>query len=278
MNPDQFHKWLEHPTAMADDDIAALQQLVIDEPWNSAAQILLAIGLNKKQISGFDAQLHKASVYAGSRTHLFRLISQPEPAVIHPEKDPEQAAVEQLVEEDTLVEAIPDEVIGGEISTDEPPKQDVPELDTITEQVVIDAVSRSIEQEVLEDVGTEPEREETEGLSNFSSWLLQRSETIGYETSFAAPVGDPADEGDLIDRFIKKDPKIRRKEIDEVKNNELARQSVQEDESLVTETMARIYEQQGKIDRAKRAYELLSLKYPEKSVYFADRIKRLSKK
>nr|WP_319511655.1 tetratricopeptide repeat protein [uncultured Draconibacterium sp.] len=52
-------------------------------------------------------------------------------------------------------------------------------------------------------------------------------------------------------------------------------ESVKEDEELVTETLASIYFQQKNFDKALEAYKKLSLKYPEKSVYFAGRIEEI---
>jgi hypothetical protein len=40
----------------------------------------------------------------------------------------------------------------------------------------------------------------------------------------------------------------------------------------MTETLARVYLEQKKYQRAIQAYEILILKYPEKSSFFADRI------
>jgi hypothetical protein len=40
----------------------------------------------------------------------------------------------------------------------------------------------------------------------------------------------------------------------------------------MTETLARVYLEQHKYDKAIQAYEILILKYPEKSSFFADRI------
>lgn len=47
------------------------------------------------------------------------------------------------------------------------------------------------------------------------------------------------------------------------------------DPALVTETLARLYEAQRKYGRAIRAYEILTLKFPEKSDFFAARINYL---
>jgi hypothetical protein len=44
---------------------------------------------------------------------------------------------------------------------------------------------------------------------------------------------------------------------------------------LMTETLAKVYLEQKKFENAIQAYRILSLKYPEKSGFFADQIKRI---
>ncbi len=51
--------------------------------------------------------------------------------------------------------------------------------------------------------------------------------------------------------------------------------SIGPDDSLVTETMAHLFEIQGAIDDAIRCYQILMKKNPEKRRYFAERIKSL---
>ncbi|WP_163709209.1 hypothetical protein [Mangrovibacterium lignilyticum] len=50
-----------------------------------------------------------------------------------------------------------------------------------------------------------------------------------------------------------------------------------ESPEFVTETLAKIYTQQGMYKQAILAYEKLSLKYPEKNIYFAGRIEEVKK-
>ena len=50
-----------------------------------------------------------------------------------------------------------------------------------------------------------------------------------------------------------------------------------EEGRFVTETLAEIYFNQRVFDKAIKAYEILSLKYPEKSSFFADRIRAIKK-
>ncbi len=78
---------------------------------------------------------------------------------------------------------------------------------------------------------------------------------------------------DLIDKFIQNSPKIRPLEkgikftVPVSKNKH--------DAALMTETLAKVYLEQKKYENAMQAYRILSLKYPEKSGFFADQIKRI---
>ena len=80
----------------------------------------------------------------------------------------------------------------------------------------------------------------------------------------------------LIDAFLAKgDVRIGPIRDSLETTEEWAKQGLVEDPSLVTETMAKLYAQQGQMGRARKAYKLLALKYPEKSVYFAAQLKKL---
>ena len=123
--------------------------------------------------------------------------------------------------------------------------------------------------------------------SRLPSAVLKRSAEQIEEVMGGADVA-PAESGEggleqqaaLIDLFIRNEPTIGpiRPEAEHASVKELAKESLVEDASLITETMARIYAQQGQIGRARRAYKLLALKYPEKSVYFAAQSKKLGRK
>lgn len=83
----------------------------------------------------------------------------------------------------------------------------------------------------------------------------------------------------LIDKIIESDPgKIRMNKDKFYTATQDAKQSLLENEHLVTETLAKIYALQGNISKAIRAYEILSLKFPQKSAYFASLIEKLKTK
>ena len=83
----------------------------------------------------------------------------------------------------------------------------------------------------------------------------------------------PLDKFDIIDRFIENNPKITPVDKGEKVQVEVPKNKV--DKSLMTETLAKVYLEQKKYSKAIKAYEILSLKYPEKSGFFADQIKRV---
>lgn len=83
---------------------------------------------------------------------------------------------------------------------------------------------------------------------------------------------------DLIKAFSKKDIKMATiKEIEANQNKEnLAESSTQIKEELITESFAKLLVKQGKNQKAVEIYEKLSLKFPEKSAYFANLIQNLT--
>ncbi len=78
---------------------------------------------------------------------------------------------------------------------------------------------------------------------------------------------------DLIDKFLENKPKIiPSKDSGQVKTS-FSKKVIQD--GLMTETLARIYLEQHNYKKAIQSYKILSLKYPEKSGFFADQIKAI---
>ncbi len=84
------------------------------------------------------------------------------------------------------------------------------------------------------------------------------------------------DKYSLIDNFIANNPKIRPASKDTPPRN-LAKENQASTDELMTETLARVYLAQKNYKKAIQAYNILILKNPEKSGFFADQIRAIKK-
>ncbi len=120
------------------------------------------------------------------------------------------------------------------------------------------------------------------GSFSFTDWLKQvNSEEKAVDAE--APIKESEETEkqlsafELIDKFIRDEPKLTRQKTEFFSPVNMAKQSVAEDITFVSETLAKIYVLQGNYTKAIQAYENLRLKYPEKRLYFASQIKNLRK-
>ncbi len=80
----------------------------------------------------------------------------------------------------------------------------------------------------------------------------------------------------LIDKFIDNNPRIEpSREKSDKPNVDISKAYTEAEEGFITETLARIYIGQGYYSKAIDIYEKLSLKFPEKSTYFASQIEKV---
>ncbi|MCE3281103.1 MAG: hypothetical protein K0S44_3294 [Bacteroidetes bacterium] len=119
---------------------------------------------------------------------------------------------------------------------------------------------------------------------SFSDWLKHAKAAEKTENKTEEDKSAKTEKGtgslsdfDLIDKFIREEPRITRPKAEFFNPVNKAKQSVADDITFVSETLAKIYVLQGNYTKALDAYENLRLKYPEKRLYFAAQIKNLRK-
>lgn len=94
----------------------------------------------------------------------------------------------------------------------------------------------------------------------------------------AEPAKPAGRDFEIIESFIRNDPQITPPNAEQIDNENKAKKSAEDQNDLVSETLANIYIEQMLYDKAIDTYEKLSLKFPEKSRYFADLIQSIEKK
>lgn len=96
-------------------------------------------------------------------------------------------------------------------------------------------------------------------------------------TSRTVPFQVKRREDPILEKFIKEEPQIKPPGSQKLNTENKARKSAEDPNDLVSETLAHIYVDQMLFEKAIATYKKLSLKFPEKSTYFADQIRELKK-
>ena len=282
MQIQRLQELIQFPERVEASDREGLKAWSEKYPYAGAIAMLLArasaVGGHMEQ----EADLLKAATHGTYRQPLYDLL-------IKERLKAEAKAVEQWVEE------IPDEQEAAAAEDAAEEADPTPHLDPeapMEREALIAAIGRTIEREV-EPTAAEPTVQETQDLeriraaasSPFAAWLALRAAAVGFgEAGQGLPASSSStetqgmDANALIDRFIEQQPRIGKLREVEAPVEEWAKASVMEDPTLVTETMARIFAQQGQIGKARKAYRHLALTYPAKSTYFAAQLKKLNQR
>lgn len=280
MQIQRLQELIQFPERVDASDWEGLKAWSQKYPYAGAIAMLLArasaVGGHMEQ----EADLLKAATHGTFRQPLYDLL-------IKERLKAEAKAVEQWVEE----------LPGEDAGVDDPVEEvdPAPHLDPeapMEREALIAAIGRTIEREV-EPAAAEPTAQETQDMdriraaasSPFAAWLAQRAAAVGFGEAGQGLPGaitsaetEGLDANALIDRFIEQQPRIGKLREVEAPVEEWAKASVMEDPTLVTETMARIFAQQGQIGKARKAYRHLALTYPAKSTYFAAQLKKLNQR
>jgi hypothetical protein len=109
--------------------------------------------------------------------------------------------------------------------------------------------------------------------SNIAAQIETNGDYFGIDPTHAADGSSKSKQDEsIIDKFIREEPRIVPSKSEFYSPGNMARKSAQEHEDLISETLARIYAQQGNIAKAISTYERLALKLPQKKAYFASLI------
>ncbi len=294
--------------SISETEKSQLSDLAEEFPWSEPVQQAWLKALYQTQDSRFHKELERVAFISSDRKALYQIIYGQALKKTIEKVENELISLEagtfipewQKVEKTGLEKK--EQNSFTENKQLEEPEANVPEIPVgsalipeLVEQIKLTAADAIISKEILEDIEIKKEEIEKEekvspekpfhsgytSSDDFINWLILKASEIEYPSFERENYKKPKsgkDVNSLIDNFINKDPKITPGKSREYGLEDLAKESLVDNEEFVTETLAEIYASQGNFNKAKRAFELLSLKYPEKSIYFAARIKKLGKK
>jgi hypothetical protein len=159
-----------------------------------------------------------------------------------------------------------------------------PENEPLTSLKEIEDLELSIHSEVDYFVKNEPktpidlENDHHSFLGWLNAFTSSKNNKSLKKDNFVKPIQNKERANDgIIERFIQSNPRIKRstQEHKFYSPNSMAQNSSEEDPDIATETLAKIYLEQGLAEKSIEIYERLMMINPEKSAYFADLIKKV---
>jgi len=272
MNVTDYTYLINKPDAINEKQTDALGRVLDEFPYFQSARALRLKGLFNQNSFRYNYALKVTASHTTDRTVLFDFITSDTFVAI------QKGLYDKKILELHDISVTDYEVIVPEIRLE-------PKINTL-EQSILTTIKEATS--VEEDSATKLAEENLAigsplGFSkdekhSFQEWLqLSRTQPIVREKIIEEPISNSSIEetkkkkAALIDKFIEASPKIS--PIKQNSDSSFHMDINKTDNSyLMTETLARVYLEQKKYQRAIQAYEILILKYPEKSSFFADRI------
>jgi len=307
MNQKDFTHILQNPQRVTVEQTDAVKSIIDEFPYFQSARAIYLKGLKDQNSYRYNQELKKTAAYTTDRSILFDFITS-EDFIQNEISESIKKNITNLKDIDVDVEDIS---VSKKVTIDDVLKQQIKDTDGVLDPALFqpketanNLISNFVldESEAIEDIDV-ADQNKTQDIStespidilnigrplqfthkethSFNEWLKLTSfrpisrESNKIKQDRETPIiSDKEKKFKLIDDFIAQNPKINPIKISSTKGN-LAKAQMIKPESLMTETLARIYVEQKNYKKAIKSYKILSLKYPEKSGFFANQIKAI---
>ncbi|MDX1462916.1 MAG: hypothetical protein R3359_07660, partial [Marinirhabdus sp.] len=265
-------------------------------PYFQSARALQLKGLKNKNSFRYNDALKVTAAHTGDRDILFQYITSDEFA--------QDKISEHILQHDAAVNdmevTIEDVSEQTALELDKQMKAELKKAEAILNPMLFERKVESvveISQESSEaEIGEGTQNETTTEIETDAPLTFQKNDTHSFSEWLRLTKAQPIDRSkeektaepsnhenaelekkfELIDKFIQDKPKLE-VSATHTKQPDLAKPYTQTPNALMTETLAKVYLQQKNYQKAIKAYEILILKNPEKSGFFADQIRAIKK-
>ncbi|WP_431159322.1 hypothetical protein [Winogradskyella poriferorum] len=291
---------IQNPEAITSSQTEALASKIKEYPYFQPLRALYLKGLKQKDSYKYNNMLKMTAAHTADRSVLFDYITSD---VFNQNEISQQIKQTSEYIKSLQVNDVDDISVNRSVTIDDALKEHIKATEGVLDPHLFEAkqqslvtpepISPKIEDSIIAvdvenikpekklKIGKPLEFDKSESHS-FAEWLkitsfkpIDRSDKDANAISESKAVAPLENKLDIIDKFISENPKIK-----PVKDHQPKPKLVNNDEnvsdSLMTETLARIYLEQKNYDKAIQSYKILSLKYPEKSSFFADQIKLIT--
>jgi hypothetical protein len=272
MNVTDYTYLINKPDSITEQQTEALEKVLDEFPYFQSARALRLKGLYNQNSFKYNSALKVTAAYTTDRSVLFDFITSTSFTAIqkdlYDKKNLELRNITVIDSQHVISETKQEENKASKL------EQSI--ITSIKEASTIEAQTDSSAIEEKLAIGKPLDFSQNEKHS-FQEWLqlsriqpIQRDSDTSKELESAPLNEEQKKKAALIDRFIESSPKIS--PIKPGTPTVHIDINKEDNSYLMTETLAKVYLEQKKYQKAIQAYEILILKYPEKSSFFADRI------
>ncbi|GAK76330.1 tetratricopeptide repeat protein [Nonlabens ulvanivorans] len=266
----RINELLNKPHEMMVDDLSILENTIKKFPWFQAARSVHLKGLHNESSPLYNKELQITATHTADRGVLFDFITSPifvQNRISQQIKNQQDYLKEIPVDIESI--HIKEEDFNSSVDFKNTLDKDLFERPTNTTSIV-----------------DEPLKFNQSESYSFAEWLkltslkpinrkIEVTNKSPNDDTETAPVVDAekAKKMAIIDQFLAEKPKIKPRK-DKVSSTNIADLQTPSDQ-LMTETLAQVYLAQNNYPKAIQAYQVLVLQHPEKSGFFADRIREI---
>lgn len=281
---------IKHVSQLQREDLALFEELKNKYPYSEIFQLIHLQLSHKFDSLTFEENLAKSAYKIRDRHKIYNIIESKE--TLHTLNDQlfeenKEVEIKESTDSTSTEEIKIEEKYTNEIIEKEIEQETENELSSLDTQIAAEAFStifskdfeptiqykleEDIQEEeikipIIEEIRTHSSSKDKNTSRSFTSWLKSNK----TETK--------TDKNQLIDTVIATNPSISRTKKEFYSPSKQAIKSVDDEQLVYTETLAKILEMQGNFSKAISAYEQLSLTIPEKKTFFVQKIKELNEK
>lgn len=276
MDAQRLLEYIKNPLALKAAAAGDMEALARQYPWCQTAHLLCVKTLFEQKHPAYPSQLKRTAAYLPDRSILYYLIHDgiQQKTGIAGYSSVVRGTTPLISGNDRTEAAISGSAMDGLIiRLRKLSEVNLADIDHLLEK--IENLKDSFERKIREVVDAFLlEREE---MLQRPQAIREKIDRMNQECQKEAETNESggSDTDELIQRFLQNNPSISRPRKDFYNPADMAHHSTMDHEDIVSETLAEVHIKQGYIQKAIKIYQQLSLIIPEKSTYFAARIKNL---